>query len=206
MLDQSRVYLSWFRISKNNIIQIDKSHIINGRLSVNGAGNQIIFDNCQITDTTINISGKNNILSISKGVKLRMGNIIIRGSNCMISIDEQTTFGNVRIINVGTSNKISIGKECLFSDQIEIWASDTHAIYDDKKIWINKEQPITIGNGVWVGSKVTILKGVTIADGAIIGMGTILTKSVAAKTIVAGNPAKVIRENICWKLEYPNGK
>ena len=55
-------------------------------------------------------------------------------------------------------------------------------------------KPITIGDNVWIGSNATILSGVKIGDGAIIGANAVVTKDVAKNTIVAGIPAKVIRE------------
>ena len=50
-----------------------------------------------------------------------------------------------------------------------------------------------IGNHVWIGGRVTILKGVTIGDNAVVGAGSVVTKDVPKDAIVAGNPAKVIR-------------
>lgn len=58
---------------------------------------------------------------------------------------------------------------------------------------INKGDTI-IGNDVWIGYNATILPGVTVGDGAIIGANSTVTKNVAPYTIVAGNPAKVIRK------------
>ena len=53
---------------------------------------------------------------------------------------------------------------------------------------------ITIGNKVWFGADVKVLAGVTIGDGSIIGAGSVVTKSIPAGVIAAGNPCKVIRE------------
>ena len=52
----------------------------------------------------------------------------------------------------------------------------------------------TVGNDVWIGNRALILQGVNIGDGAIVGAGSVVTKDVEPYTIVAGNPAKVIRK------------
>lgn len=203
-LKRSKIFASWFRCNKKNFLAIVDTKVNRSKINVFGLKNNLEFYNCQISNSIISINGTNNSIIIQKGVKLRNVNIIIRGHNCSIKIDKDTTFGGARIINVGSNNSIIIGNNCLFSDKIEIWASDTHAIYDENNNWINCEKPILIGNNVWVGSDVTILKGVTIEDGAVIGMKTVITKNVLEKTIVAGNPQREIKKNVTWNLDYPN--
>lgn len=51
-----------------------------------------------------------------------------------------------------------------------------------------------IGNDVWIGNRAMVLQGVTIGDGAVVGAGSVVTKDVEPYTIVAGNPARVIRK------------
>lgn len=53
--------------------------------------------------------------------------------------------------------------------------------------------PITIKDYAWISYNVCILKGVTIGEGAIVGAGSVVTKDVPDWTVVAGNPAKIIR-------------
>ena len=56
--------------------------------------------------------------------------------------------------------------------------------------------PIKLGRNVWIGANVTICPGVTIGDGAIVAAGAVVTKNVEANTVVAGIPAKKIKEII----------
>lgn len=197
------LYNFWIRVSKGNSIAFKQSNLTKTRINVNGSGNTVNFTTVKVSDSIIDIYGKNNTLALEEGVVLRKSNIIIRGNNCKVQVGNGSTFGSVRIVNVGTKNPIMIGRNCLFSDHIEIWASDTHAIYDENGNWINQERPVTIGDKVWVGSHVKILKGVNIGDGAVLGMGAMVTKNVPENSLVVGAPARVLKQNVTWSLEYP---
>ncbi len=56
-----------------------------------------------------------------------------------------------------------------------------------------------IGNHVWIGENALILKGVKIGDNSIVGAGSVVTKDVPNNSIVAGNPARIIKNNINWE-------
>ena len=56
-----------------------------------------------------------------------------------------------------------------------------------------------IGNKVWIATGAMILPGITIGDGAIVAAGAVVTQDVAARCMVAGVPAKVVKENVEWK-------
>ena len=75
--------------------------------------------------------------------------------------------------------------------------------YNTSKNWgVVKSVPIKVCRFAWIGMECKILKGVTIGEGAIVGSGSVVTKDVAPWTIVAGNPAKVIKE-LPEKLKHP---
>ena len=77
--------------------------------------------------------------------------------------------------------------------------SDNHSIIDvasGKRI--NPSRPITIGDHVWVGQEVTILKGTAIGSHSIVGAGSIVRGVVPPNTLVAGSPARVIRSGVTW--------
>jgi acetyltransferase-like isoleucine patch superfamily enzyme len=162
------------------VVHIDTAHIKDTRISIQGTGNQLIIDG---------------------NVRLHGSIINVRGNNCTVHIGEKSAFNGARLVNVGKDNTIAIGKNCLFADHIEVWASDTHAIYDTDKQRLNPEKPVIIQDHVWICSHAKILKGVTIGQGAVVGMNTLITNDIPPETLVVGNPPRVVRENISWDLE-----
>ncbi|OKS86919.1 acyltransferase [Mucilaginibacter polytrichastri] len=107
--------------------------------------------------------------------------------------------GNRTGINTGAylagQGGITIGDDVITGPNLQIF-SENHVFADLHQII--KEQPLTrigvsIGNNCWIGGGVTILDGVTIGNGCVIAAGSVITKSVPDNSIVAGVPAKVIR-------------
>ncbi len=192
-------FLANISIKKGNLIKSYKGKLVKTLIAIRGKGNKIESSNSTIVRSQIIVEGFNNKLILGENVNLRNIKVILRGENCMITIGKNTIFNGGRIVNEGTDNLIQIGENCLFSDQIEIWSSDTHKIFDINKNIINKEKPIFIGNKVWVGCRVIILKGTTIKNGSIIGMGTIVTNDVGEKEVSVGVPNKTLKNEIYWE-------
>lgn len=101
--------------------------------------------------------------------------------------------------NIACAKAITIGDGVFIGRNVYITDSDHHKIYDSDGIITNNAEDVIIQNHVLICYGAVILKGVTIGEGAIVAAGSIVTSDVPPKTIVAGNPAKVIRENINWK-------
>lgn len=149
-------------------------------------------------------SGKKAILKLEDNSFLSVKGVFQEYYDCEIWV-----YPNAQLhvsggyINAGTQvrcmERISIGDGCAIGREVLIMDFDAHEItYEDgRKNRVTS--PVTIGNHVWIGARATILKGVTIGDNAIIGAGSVVTKDVPPNTVVAGNPAKVIRENIQWR-------
>lgn len=90
---------------------------------------------------------------------------------------------------------VTIGKNCAISWDVVITDTDYHSI-DGRET----TKPVEIGDNVWIGSRSTILKGVKIGNGAVVAANSVVTKDVPAGALVAGNPAKVIKQEVTWKL------
>ena len=91
--------------------------------------------------------------------------------------------------------RIEIGNDCMIADSVHLYDHD-HG-YTELSLPIAQQgyttSPIKIGNNVWLGAKVTVLKGVTIGDGVIVGANAVVTKDLPANSICGGIPAKVIK-------------
>lgn len=169
----------------------------------------------QLDANIFNESGDGSKVVIGHQCRL-LGYIFCCGQGAVTVGDYTTIQSNV---NIRCINSIKIGSFSGIAENTLITDNNTHptGIRD----WIahrvrvspsgpgypgfgygweySESAPVVIGNGVWVGGGCTILKGVTIGDGAIVARGSIVTKDVEPFTIVAGNPAKKVKQ-----LEVPD--
>lgn len=200
----NRFYLVSVESHGKNSFVLSNTCFEKTKVHVRGEGNTLKTDNAVISRSEISIQGYNNKILIEEGVKLRKARILVRGDGCTITIGKRTSFGGIRIVNVGRGCAITIGEDCMFSDEIELWASDTHPIYDAERKIINQERAVHIGNRVWVGCRVIVLKGVSIGDGSVVGMGTVVSRNIPDQSISVGHPNTVVRNSISWSVHYPD--
>ena len=89
--------------------------------------------------------------------------------------------------------KVTIGDNCFFGPQVGIYTA-THPQDETTRIsGLEYGLPVTIGNNCWIGGHATINPGVTIGDNVIVGSGSVVTKSFPSNVVIAGNPAKIIK-------------
>ena len=89
--------------------------------------------------------------------------------------------------------EVRIGDNCMIGPNVGIYTAG-HSIEPKNRNKSGYAIPIHIGNDVWIGGSCVILAGITIGDNSIVAAGSVVTKDIPANTIVAGNPAKIIKE------------
>jgi maltose O-acetyltransferase len=103
--------------------------------------------------------------------------------------------GNGVFMNYGASvsahQLVRIGDGCQIGTYCCLMDNDYHSVEDRSKP--GESRPIILGENVWLGVRVIVLKGVTIGDNAVIGAGSVVIRDVPANCLAAGVPAGVIR-------------
>ena len=96
------------------------------------------------------------------------------------------------------ARSVRLGRHCLLARGVQVFDMDGHPLDADRRRAGDPTSPedihpVVIGDDVWVGTGALILKGVTVGDRAVIAARAVVTKDVPADTVVAGNPARVVR-------------
>ena len=115
---------------------------------------------------------------------------------CRLNGDPIIEIGENFYMNAGCYllGDIKIGDDVMIGPKTVIWGRDhgmkkSATICSQERIRIS----IVLGNDVWIGANVTVLKGVIIGDGAVIGAGSVVTESIPPYAVAVGNPATVIK-------------
>ena len=182
-------------------------------------GENIVFKNSEIR-----FAGKGNILFCEKGVTLSDSQIKFFGDDCVIYLSSNSHlytldvtvyrnsaiyFGKNNYFNgsfhaIASERKnIIIGDGGIFSFGIWVRTSDTHLVYNaDNNQRINPSKSILLGDHVWIGQDVMILKGSEIGSGSILGAKSLCSgKKIPSNTSWGGNPAKEIGKGVFWSSE-----
>ena len=180
-------------VAKDVMINLAKSariQVLKGRFMI-GESDAYTRQRTRKTEITL---ANNAQLTLHGDVILYEGVGVRVTEGAKLSIGDHTYIN--RSASIDCTQEITIGDYSAISDNVQILDSDFHPI--NGKI-STMSKPVHIGNHVWIGRSAIILKGVTIGDGAIVGAGSVVTRDVPPGCLVAGNPARVIKENVEWE-------
>jgi len=166
------------------------------------SGNLAIASSAKLSYRKLKMSSSNR-LTIGQGSIMECSFSFER-DGAEIAIGRDTFIGASRIV---CATRVEIGDDVLVSWGCTISDHNSHSVswsgrrndvrewYRGRKDWSQVlTAPVKLGNKCWIGMNAIVMKGVEVGEGAVVAAGSVVTKNVAAWTIVGGNPAKVIRE------------
>lgn len=171
-------------------------------LSARMHGGVIVWPGNSHSVVPLRVDGRGTV-QLENGVNLgsleapRMGDgaIQLRAAlpNSRITIGACTaTSNNITIIAM---NSVEIGARCLIGDFVTVYDCDFHEMDSaHRSRSVGPIEPVTIGDNVWLGSRVIVLKGVSIGENSVVAAGSVVTRSLPANVVAAGVPARVIKQ------------
>jgi acetyltransferase-like isoleucine patch superfamily enzyme len=133
------------------------------------------------------------------------GTLVTEAPGAIIQIGSNVSIGGNSLL--AAVKQIIVEDDVLIAYEVIVTDSDNHSLRlsqrrNDLREWLAGKHdwskvataPVRICKGAWLGARVIITKGVTVGEGAVCGMGSVVTKDVPPYTVVAGNPARIIKE------------
>jgi acetyltransferase-like isoleucine patch superfamily enzyme len=186
------------RIAPGTILELESEP--EGPLLIDGPGCRIQLGKNVTFEARIRVFGEASNTTIEIGDDCTIGGVfrIVGGDGGVIRIGAGTTFNQVGL-SLHERASIVVGKDCMFSTDIHMDPSDMHPIFDGTSgERINPAQDIHIGEHVWLGTRVLVLKGASIGSGTVVGAGSMVSGTLPSNVLAIGQPAKVVRENVMW--------
>lgn len=195
-----------FKSRGGNVLKLQGTFVDHTNIDVKGVGNVIVLESdglSKLSRCRILVRGNNNRIHIGNEVRLYHCVFHIEDDNNLIDIgDHSTVIGKTQFAAI-EGTEILIGKDCMFSSNIIFRTGDSHSIVDAVTgERCNPSKSIYIGDHVWCGNSVIVLKGSNVSNDCVIATGSVVCGiNSEPNSIIGGNPAKVIKKGVCWKRE-----
>ena len=126
------------------------------------------------------------------GACVEIGGGGCNGPNAHVRIGDKSLIAERSFINCAES--VTIGEHVAFGYETQVW---THGVWQPVVVGSGKmkQEPVKIGNEVWLPSRCQVLAGVEIGDNVVVGMGSLVNRSLPSGCVAVGRPAKVIKKN-----------
>lgn len=160
----------------------------------------VVGEDVQLTNCEIRLDGLHNRIEIGPGVRFRSGKIYLRNTcGQHIRIGAQTTVEGAYLL-VDEAASIDIGRDCMLSTDILIRTGDKHSILDlNSGERLNHSRDVRIGDRVWIGRDVQVLKGSVLLPESVVGACSVVSRPFErGNCVIAGVPARIVRQGIRW--------
>ena len=192
-----------YKKGKDNVILTKGGQKVCSRIQINGNGNTVVVEKGAILlNSLIRVWGNNNLVTLKAGSYVSGAEIWVENDGCEVSIGEYTFVGHhTHLACTEDGSRLILGSDCMVSSYVQIRTGDSHSILDMEGQRINNAQSVRIGDHCWIGEGAKILKGVSLEGDDIVATGAIVTKSFGKNNLIAGVPAKIVKENMTWDKE-----
>jgi acetyltransferase-like isoleucine patch superfamily enzyme len=187
----------------DNVVTVNPETQIDGlRIMITGNSNRVTIDSAYLLEPGIVLGGDGNTVSLGARSIVRGTGIVCEDGGNEISVGADCELHIPTELSALEGTRLLLGERCLLSGGGHYRTGDSHSVTDLEGRRINPSADIVIGDHVWVGRNVTVLKGVRIAESCVVGACAVVTRTFdRPHCAIAGNPAGIIREDVDWCVE-----
>lgn len=137
-------------------------------------------------------------LTLGRGVRIQ------HGARISVWAEGKLALADFVLVNSGAkvicNKRVSVGRETRIAWESLVMDSDFHQMIGSDGQPTNEDSSVQIGERVWIGTRVIVLKGSEIADGCVVGAGAVVNRCYDEKAaLIGGNPGGILRRGIAWR-------
>lgn len=204
LLLRNLAYKNRFKVKSGNTLELSLSaqrQMKKITVKLAGRNNRLIVgEGVQLSHCEIRLDGNDNLIEIGPRVRFSAGKIYLRNTSGQhIRIGGDTTVEGAYLL-VDEAASIDIGRDCMLSTDILIRTGDKHSILDmHSGQRLNPSRDVRIGDRVWIGRGVQVLKGTVLHPESVVGACSVVSRAFdEGNCVVAGVPARVVKQGIRW--------
>lgn len=199
-----------------NSISVHPDDLDRVRISLTGKGNAIRVGKLREGrgKVDLRIFGDGCVIDIAEDVSVGQDLTVVLGmdhphhgaiTDAAFVLGAHTRIESGKACVLTSHARIEVGEKCLLSVGVTLYNTDAHPVYRlGSDVPVNRARTLHVGDHVWLGAHVTVLKNTVIPDDCIVGWGSVVAGRFGqSHCALGGIPAKVIAEGVTWDISDP---
>jgi acetyltransferase-like isoleucine patch superfamily enzyme len=130
-----------------------------------------------------------------------------QGTKVAVGPDATVSFGDGFVVSeaaIAAMRSVTFGRDVIIAWDTQIMDSDYHSLVDAEETLLNPDEEVRVGDDVWIGARVTLLRGAVVAAGSVVAAGAVVTRAFyEPHVLLAGVPAREVKHGVQWRMPPP---